>query len=127
VRDLARIVLERNGFRVLVAADGDEALAQYGAHRDAIDLVLLDYSLPGMTGLQVLEKLRKIDPEVCVVFASGYALEGDAMPLLVAGGRAFIAKPYRPKELLEAIRKALASFSRDPQGSAGERSPAGRG
>jgi PAS domain S-box-containing protein len=107
VRDLARVVLERHGLRVLVAADGDEALAQYGAHRGAIDLVLLDYSLPGMTGLQVFEALRKIDPQVCVVFASGYALEGDASPLLAAGGRAFIAKPYRPNELLQVVRKVL--------------------
>jgi two-component system cell cycle sensor histidine kinase/response regulator CckA len=128
VRDLARVVLERHGLRVLVAADGDEALAQYGAHRDEIDLVLLDYSLPGVTGLQVFEELRKIDPEVSVVFASGYALEGNASPLLAAGAQAFIAKPYRPDELIEAVRKALSSFSRDPKGSAGEtRSPSGRG
>ena len=81
-------------------------MAQYGAHGDEIDLVLLDYSLPGTTGLQVFEDLRKLDPEVCVVFASGYALEGDASPLLAAG-RAFVAKPYRPAELMEAVRKAL--------------------
>ena len=107
VRKLACEVLERHGMRVLVAADGDEALAQYGAHRAAINLVLLDYSLPGRTGLQVFEELRKIDPEVCVLFASGYGLEGDASPLLVAGDRAFIAKPYLPDELMEAVRKAL--------------------
>jgi CheY-like chemotaxis protein len=121
VRDLARMVLERHGLRVLTAADGDEALAQYRAHTGEIDLVLLDYSLPGKTGLQVFEDLRKIDPEVCVVFASGYALEGDASPLLAAGGRAFIAKPYRPGELMEAVRKAISSTSRDPKGSAGKR------
>jgi CheY-like chemotaxis protein len=107
VRDLARLVLERHGLRVLVAADGEEALAQYDANREAIDLVVLDYSLPGMTGLQVFKELRKLDPEVCVVFASGYALEGDASPLLAAGGRAFIAKPYRPNELLQVVRKVL--------------------
>ena len=107
VRELARAVLEQHGLRVLVAADGDEALAQYTAHRGAVDLVLLDYSLPGMTGLQVFEGLKKINPEVSVLFASGYALEGDASPLLVAGGRAFIAKPYRPDELMEAVRKRL--------------------
>jgi two-component system, cell cycle sensor histidine kinase and response regulator CckA len=100
-------VMERHGLRVLTAADGDEALAQYRAHGGEIDLVLLDYSLPGKTGLQVFEDLRKIDPEVCVVFASGYALEGDASPLLTVGAAAFVAKPYRPAELMEAVRKAL--------------------
>jgi PAS domain S-box-containing protein len=117
VRELARAVLERHGLHVLVAADGDEALAQYVAHRDRIDLVLLDYSLPGMNGLQVFEELRKLDPEVCVVFASGYALEGDASPLLAAGARAFVAKPYRPHELMEVVHQALASVSRDLKGS----------
>jgi two-component system cell cycle sensor histidine kinase/response regulator CckA len=116
VRELARVVLERSGLRVLVAADGDEALAQYGANRNEIDLVLLDYSLPGRTGLQVFEELRKLDPEVCVVFASGYALEGDALALLVADGGAFIAKPYLPDELLEAVRKALPPRSPSDRG-----------
>ena len=108
VRDLARLVLERRGFRVMTAADGEEALAQYGAHPGRIDLVLLDYSMPGLTGLQVFEALRKLDPKVCVVFSSGYGLQGDATPLLAAGARAFVAKPYRPDELAETIRKALA-------------------
>ena len=107
VRDLARLVLERRGFRVLTAADGEEALRQYGAHPGEIDLVLLDYSMPGLTGLQVFEALRNLDPSVCVVFSSGYALEGNAAPLLAAGARAFVAKPYRPDELVQAIRRVL--------------------
>ncbi len=108
VRDLARLVLERRGYRVLTAADGEEALAQYGAHRGEIDVVLLDYSMPGLTGLQVYEALRKINPQVCVVFSSGYGLQGDATPLLAAGARAFVPKPYRPDELVQAIRQVLA-------------------
>ena len=108
VRDLARLVLERRGFRVLTAADGEEALARYSAHFGRIDLVLLDYSMPGKTGLQVFEELRKLDPDVCVVFSSGYALEGDASPLLAAGARGFVAKPYRPADLVQAIGKVLA-------------------
>jgi len=107
VRELARLVLERRGFRVLTAAGGEEALTQYGGHPGAIDLVLLDYSMPGLTGLQVFEALRKLDPGVCVVFSSGYALEGNAAPLLAAGARAFVAKPYRPDELVQAVRQAL--------------------
>ena len=107
VRELARLVLERRGFRVLTAAGGEEALTQYGAHPGAIDLVLLDYSMPGLTGLQVFEALRKLDPGACVVFSSGYALEGNAAPLLAAGAHAFVAKPYRPDELVQSVRKVL--------------------
>ena len=107
VRDLARMVLERRGFRVLTADDGEAALAQYGAHPGRIDLVLLDYSMPGKTGLQVFEELRKLDPNVCVVFSSGYALEGDASPLLAAGAQGFVPKPYKPDDLVQALRKVL--------------------
>ena len=64
--------------------------------------------MPGLTGLQVFEALRKLDPGVCVVFSSGYALQGDASPLLAAGARAFVPKPYRPDELVQAVRKVLA-------------------
>ena len=107
VRELARIVLERHGYRILTAADGGEALRQYAGHPGAIDLVLLDYSMPGLTGLQVLEALRQVDPGACIVFSSGFALEGNAAPLLAAGARAFVHKPYRPDELVRAIRRVL--------------------
>ncbi len=135
VRDLARLVLERRGYRVLTACDGEEALTQYGAHPGQIDVVLLDYTMPGLTGLQVFEALRKMDPRVCVVFSSGYGLQGDATPLLTAGARAFVPKPYRPDELVQAVRGVLAEkadknepVGRDPEGSApSQRSPPGRG
>jgi PAS domain S-box-containing protein len=107
VRALAALVLERRGFRALTAAGGEEALALYRARRTEIDLVLLDYSMPGMNGLEVLEALKALDPEVCVVFSSGYAQDGDAAPLLAAGGRAFVPKPYQPDELVRALRDVL--------------------
>ncbi|HVS34385.1 MAG TPA: PAS domain S-box protein, partial [Gemmataceae bacterium] len=59
VRELARLVLERRGYQVLTASDGEEALNQFSAHSGQIDLVLLDYSMPGLTGLDVFEALRK--------------------------------------------------------------------
>jgi CheY-like chemotaxis protein len=59
-----------------------------------------------MTGLEVLEELRLMNPSVQVIFSSGYALDGDAGPLLESGALAFVAKPYRPQDLVAAVRTA---------------------
>lgn len=108
VRELARSVLERAGFRVLTASDGSEALAACRGHVDAIDAVLLDYTMPGLTGLEVLQELRQFAPNLRVVFSSGYALEHEVQQFLDAGARAFLPKPYRPRDLVQAIQRALA-------------------
>jgi PAS domain S-box-containing protein len=108
VRDLARIVLERAGFRVQTAEGGEEALDLYRRQASAIDLILLDYTMPRMNGLQVLQELLRLDPEVCVVFSSGYAMDQEVDQLLAAGGRAFVPKPYRLQDLVQTVRQTLA-------------------
>jgi CheY-like chemotaxis protein len=107
IRSLATAVLEQAGFRVLAACDGQEGLGLYRRHRTEIDLVLLDYTMPKMTGLQVFHALQELNPDVRVVFSSGYAMDTDSGLLLAAGARAFVAKPYRPTELVRAVREAL--------------------
>jgi CheY-like chemotaxis protein len=107
VRHLTRCVLERWGFRVLAAADGDEALTIYRERRPEVDLVLLDFTMPGLTGLQVLHKLRALNPDVRVIFASGHIDEPGGESLLSAGARALVPKPYRPEELVRRVRQVL--------------------
>jgi CheY-like chemotaxis protein len=107
VRDLAAIVLQRWGFGVRTASGGKEAVELYRRGRHEVDVVLLDYSMPEMNGLQVLHALKEMNPDVRVVFSSGYALDGDAAPLLAAGGKAFVAKPYEPEELVQTLRRVL--------------------
>jgi CheY-like chemotaxis protein len=84
-----------------------QALAIYQKHGAAIELVVLDFTMPGMTGLEVLRELLKIDPGVQVILSSGHVLDNDADQLLAAGARAFLAKPYRPEELVAKIRQVL--------------------
>jgi CheY-like chemotaxis protein len=112
IRTVAGAVLEGSGLRVLAAADGAEALATYRRHLDAagdsaIDVVLLDYTMPGRTGLEILRELRELDPAVRVIISTGYALESTGDQLLTAGARAFVPKPYRPHELLRTVREVL--------------------
>jgi PAS domain S-box-containing protein len=111
VRALAEAVLQRWGYRVLGASDGEEALEVYRqaqARGTPVDLVLLDYSMPKMTGLQVFVQLQKINPRVCVVFSSGYTMDKDSDQLLASGAKAFIPKPYRPDDLIRVVRDVLA-------------------
>jgi PAS domain S-box-containing protein len=107
VRKLARSVLEMWGYRVLTAEDGAEAVAVYQTRSDEIDLVLLDYTMPRLTGLQVLERMRGINPDVRVIFSSGHTANSEVDQLLAAGARGFVAKPYRPTELVQQIRQVL--------------------
>jgi PAS domain S-box-containing protein len=111
VRDLARTVLERAGFVVQTASDGDDALRLHHEHGDTIDLVLLDYSMPGRTGLQVLCELRRLQPNVRVIFSSGCIPDGEMQQCLDAGVLGFVPKPYRPQDLVEQVRRALRDRS----------------
>jgi len=114
VREIAKKSLERHGFEVLTANNGMEAIEIAKRHPGEIGLVLLDLSMPGMNGEEVLPELRKFRPEVKVVVSSGYS-ETETMALFqgqqVYG---FIQKPYTSARLFERVKEALA---RDHQSS----------
>lgn len=109
IRELARQILEREGFRVVVAEDGERAVAQFQKHRKELIGVVLDLTMPKLSGSEALAKLRRVAPEVPVILASGFptadfgAVEGDVRP------DGFIHKPYRRPELLEALSKAISA------------------
>ena len=107
VRKMGKAMLIRLGFSVLEAKDGIEALEIYRQNKAAIRLVLSDLTMPRMDGWATLEALRKLDPGVPVILASGYD-----QAQVMAGDhpdrpQAFLGKPYQLASLGEAIRKAL--------------------
>jgi PAS domain S-box-containing protein len=107
VRSVARRTLEGAGHRVLVADDGGAALELAGRHADSIDLLVSDLVMPGIGGTELADRLERQHPELRVLFVSGYASdELSGRPAL--RGRAFLAKPFTPRELLTAIERALA-------------------
>ena len=108
VRRLATSVLESVGYRVLSAADGNEALALEAGHKGLIDLVLTDVVLPGMTGKQLAERLKVLRPESRVLFTSGYPQDVIADRGVVDRDVAYIAKPYSPKDLAAKVREVLS-------------------
>ena len=107
VRVLTSSLLERFGFRVITAYDGKDALVQFHAHRDAIQLVLLDVIMPGKNGREVCEEMRKSTPGLKVLFTSGYSADIFQLGEFDEPSFAFISKPALPAELLRKIRQLL--------------------
>jgi two-component system, cell cycle sensor histidine kinase and response regulator CckA len=108
VRTLVHLVLEKQGFTVLAASNGGEALAAAAAHEGPIDLVLTDLVMPGMDGKELVERLRELRPGVRALFTSGYA-QGVVEGRELADGDAFLPKPYDQAELASAIGAVLAA------------------
>jgi len=114
VRQMTRRMLEREGMAVITAADGPSALRQFEENGDAVDLVLLDMSMPGMTGDQVLSRLREMDATVPVVLSSGYSFGGNVESLVgtPGGANAVLSKPYTLQELSRTIASTLSLAER---------------
>jgi signal transduction histidine kinase len=108
VRATIAAMLEFVGFEVLRASDGQEALALAAAHPD-LRLVVLDMTMPGMTGEQVLRELRKAHPALAVLVATGYG-EGVARAAMPER-TAFLPKPFTMAEMLRAVRAAISVAS----------------
>ncbi len=105
--ELTKSFLEMNGYVVLTAKDGDEAISLYRSKHTDIDLVVTDMGLPKMTGLEVLIEMKKIKPETKLIFASGY-IEPELKSLMFQNGaKFFLYKPYLPNELLKVIRNII--------------------
>jgi CheY-like chemotaxis protein len=107
VRDMAQRVLERHGYTVLVADGGLAAIDILKRRPGKVDMVLLDLSMPGMSGEETLPELRKIRPEVKVLVSSGYS-ESEAM-IMFRGQRVsgFLQKPYSSAVLADKVNRAL--------------------
>jgi PAS domain S-box-containing protein len=103
VRTVACRVLERAGYRVIVAGDGRAAVDLFAARADEIDAVLLDLTMPRLRGDEALRELRRIRPGVRAILSSGFSDQG------VAAGAGFLPKPWTPQDLLAAVRRALAA------------------
>ncbi len=107
VRKLSVRIMERAGFKVLVARDGAEAIELYDGHHEEISLALLDVIMPQISGRGVCEHIRARNPHLPILFASGYSYNVLHNELLPDQSYQVIPKPYQHKVLLSKIREAL--------------------
>lgn len=101
-------ILARQGLtNVIGAEDGRKAVEEFKCHKP--DLTLMDITMPELDGLAALAEILKIDPLAKVVMCSAVANENIVKAALQAGAAGFLAKPFRPDELLDAVTKQLSS------------------
>lgn len=108
IRRVASHTLERFGYRVMLASNGAEAVAVYAQHRAIIDVVITDMAMPIMDGPTTIVALGTIDPEVCIIGASGQGSDADLAKAVGAGLKHFVPKPYTAESILTVIARALA-------------------
>ncbi|HET9039737.1 MAG TPA: PAS domain S-box protein [Gemmatimonadales bacterium] len=107
VRQLTHEILRRNGYRVLEAGDGVEALAVLRDHRGHIDLLLTDVVMPRMSGHELVELARPLRPDMRILYVSGYSEEAIARQGQLTVGVELLSKPFTPGVLTSKIRELL--------------------
>ena len=112
IAEFASTILADEGYKVIVARDGFEALRIFQQIHDQIGLIILDFFLPVMDGDAVFEELKAINPRVNVVLSSGFAEQSKIGMMLAQGLRGFIPKPYTREKLLEQVQSAIEPSQR---------------
>jgi PAS domain S-box-containing protein len=109
VRSVTLRALESSGYRVISAASGEEALAIARREGTLIDLVVTDVVMPGMTGREVVDELRRSLPRIPALFVSGYTQDAIVQRGVLDSGMAFLPKPFTPSTLVARVRALLDS------------------
>ncbi len=107
LREMMTQFLESKGYKVLSAADGNDARTIFNQHQSEIRLVISDLGLPKVSGDELYRTLKLQQPDILFILASGFIEPGEKSKILKSGVKEFIPKPYNPNEVLRAIRRVL--------------------
>jgi PAS domain S-box-containing protein len=118
VRRLVRKVLEKNGYRVMEAEAPALAIDMVRERTEHIDLLFTDVVMPGMSGGELSERLRELQPDLLTLFTSGYTEDQVVRRGVSAGEAEFLEKPFTPDQLLEQIQTMLSDGHRSKDGAA---------
>ena len=99
-------LLEKNGYEVVEAENGHEAVKAYQEHRP--DAVLMDITMPEMNGLEALKEIRQVDPQARVAMLTALGQQGVVIEAIKAGAKDFIVKPFEQDRVLESLRRLLS-------------------
>jgi len=113
-RLLIEQILWQAGYRVLVAADGEEALELYRRHGEEVDLLLLDVVMPRVGGRAAFDQIRRSRPDARCVFVSGYSEGAVHTDFILDEGLQLVQKPYHRNDLLRTVRQVLDAAPRAP-------------
>lgn len=109
VRNVGAQMLDGLGFKVLTAANGREGLEVFRKHEREIDCVILDLTMPDMSGEEVFRELRRLRSDLCVILSSGYNEEDVTQRFVGQGLAGFVQKPYNSAKLRVTLNRVLGS------------------
>jgi CheY-like chemotaxis protein len=107
VRDLTRYILEGSGYRVVEAADGEEAVQKFQNNMNRIDLLVFDIIMPRKNGKEAYLEIKKIYPDIKALFISGYTADTAYRKGVLEAGLDFVMKPISPSNFLNKVREIL--------------------
>ena len=113
LRKATKNILEKCGYSVIEATDGEDAVNMFREYKDKIDLVLIDVIMPKRNGREAYQEIQKMMPHIKVIFASGYTGDIVSKSKLLEEGFEFISKPISPRQLLRKIRELLDKGVKD--------------
>jgi len=114
IRDVLGRMIRRINFEPLCAENGAEALELFGAHQSEIDLAIIDYTMPGMDGTEVLRRIRALRGDIIVIFSSGLS-EADIRGVQEEASKegfapnAFLQKPFRLSEFQKTLQDVMGN------------------
>jgi PAS domain S-box-containing protein len=108
IREMAQVILQRHGYRVLIAADGTEAIKAFARQEHEIKAVITDVMMPNLDGVTLIRALRIMKPEIVIIASTGRSDEARAKELSALNLPHCLIKPYTKQDLLTAVRDALA-------------------
>jgi PAS domain S-box-containing protein len=106
--DVGQELLQELGYDVLTASNGQDAIEIYRQKSAQIDLVIMDLIMPGLSGGETFDRLKKINSQVKVLLSSGYSINGQAAKILERGCDGFIQKPFNLNQLSEKIQGIIS-------------------
>jgi PAS domain S-box-containing protein len=109
VRGFVKDVLKLHGYKVIEAEDGERAIEKFSEHGDSIKMIVTDVVMPKMSGKRIYEELKKIKPDIKVLYTSGYTSEIIHQKGVLDEGMNFLSKPLTPEKLLTTVRTILDS------------------
>jgi polar amino acid transport system substrate-binding protein len=107
VRNMVLSLLGSFGYEVIVAVDGEDAVIKYRENRERVHLLLFDVIMPNKSGKDAYDEIKEIEPDIKVIFASGYASDAIYQKTLADYNVMLISKPYLPTNLLTMVRSVL--------------------
>ncbi len=109
ILSIATKILERQGYEVTTAWSGEEGIRRCFEQSDQIDLMLLDLTMPGLSGIETLRRARQTCPDLPCIISSGHSAAWDNIPEDLKANVHFLQKPYRADKLTELVSGILAT------------------